>query len=189
MDSDHFVPIWAVACMEDIKALTTDMDLILDVLRGIGSEPVAPVNIKFKAMKSICWMWKCRGPHQELYNNQWNTAAFVSPESVAIGVTSKCEFTFVNCGCACVLLTAASPMVQVDETGEKVRPNHSRCIIILREVPETTPVEVTVVLEICTLCERSKLIHWNHCLVCKSRYLRVRLQCLASFFAGSGSSL
>ncbi|XP_028302340.1 la-related protein 4 isoform X2 [Gouania willdenowi] len=68
MDSDQFVPIWAVACMEDIKALTTDMDLILDVLR-------------------------------------------------------------------------ASPMVQVDEAGEKVRPNHSRCIIILREVPETTPVE------------------------------------------------
>ncbi|XP_042355634.1 la-related protein 4-like [Plectropomus leopardus] len=68
MDSDQFVPIWAIACMEDIKALTTDMDLILDVLR-------------------------------------------------------------------------ASPMVQVDETGEKVRPNHSRCIIILREVPETTPVE------------------------------------------------
>ncbi|XP_078017440.1 la-related protein 4 isoform X1 [Epinephelus lanceolatus] len=68
MDSDQFVPIWTIACMEDIKALTTDMDLILDVLR-------------------------------------------------------------------------ASPMVQVDETGEKVRPNHSRCIIILREVPETTPVE------------------------------------------------
>ncbi|XP_029358966.1 la-related protein 4 isoform X2 [Echeneis naucrates] len=68
MDSDQFVPIWTIACMEDIKALTTDMDLILDVLR-------------------------------------------------------------------------ASPMVQVDEAGEKVRPNHSRCIIILREVPETTPVE------------------------------------------------
>ncbi|XP_034389704.1 la-related protein 4 isoform X2 [Cyclopterus lumpus] len=68
MDSDQFVPIWTVACMEDIKALTTDATLILDVLR-------------------------------------------------------------------------ASPMVQVDETGEKVRPNHSRCIIILREVPETTPIE------------------------------------------------
>lgn len=68
MDSDQFVPIWTIASMEDIKALTTDMDLILDVLR-------------------------------------------------------------------------ASPMVQVDELGEKVRPNHSRCIIILREVPETTPVE------------------------------------------------
>lgn len=37
---------------------------------------------------------------------------------------------------------SASPMVQVDEKGEKVRPNHKRCIIILREVPETTPVEV-----------------------------------------------
>ncbi|XP_054473322.1 la-related protein 4 isoform X2 [Anoplopoma fimbria] len=68
MDSDQFVPIWTIACMEDIKALTTDVTLILDVLR-------------------------------------------------------------------------ASPMVQVDEAGEKVRPNHSRCIIILREVPETTPIE------------------------------------------------
>ncbi|XP_068171340.1 la-related protein 4 isoform X2 [Antennarius striatus] len=68
MDSDHFVPIWTIACIEDVKALTTDLDLIKDVLQ-------------------------------------------------------------------------ASPMVQVDENGEKVRPNHSRCIIILREVPETTPVE------------------------------------------------
>lgn len=43
-------------------------------------------------------------------------------------------------------------MVQVDEKGEKVRPNHKRCIIILREVPETTPVEVSVgkyTLKIC----------------------------------------
>ncbi|XP_057702731.1 la-related protein 4 isoform X1 [Corythoichthys intestinalis] len=67
MDSEQFVPIWTIACMEDIKALTTDMDLIVDVLRE-------------------------------------------------------------------------SPLVQVDEAGEKVRPNHSRSIIILREVPETTPV-------------------------------------------------
>ncbi|XP_068599556.1 la ribonucleoprotein 4Aa [Brachionichthys hirsutus] len=68
MDSDQFVPIWTIASMDGIKVLTTDMDLILDVLRS-------------------------------------------------------------------------SPMVQVDEKGEKVRPNHKRCIIILREVPETTPVE------------------------------------------------
>ncbi|XP_054640451.1 la-related protein 4 isoform X2 [Dunckerocampus dactyliophorus] len=68
MDSDQFVPIWTIASMEGIKVLTSDMELILDVLRS-------------------------------------------------------------------------SPMVQVDEKGEKVRPNHKRCIIILREVPETTPVE------------------------------------------------
>ncbi|KAM4610940.1 la ribonucleoprotein 4Aa isoform 2-T2 [Polymixia lowei] len=68
MDSDQFVPIWTIASMEGIKVLTTDLDLILDVLRS-------------------------------------------------------------------------SPMVQVDDKGEKVRPNHKRCIIILREVPETTPVE------------------------------------------------
>ncbi|XP_061114475.1 la ribonucleoprotein 4Aa isoform X2 [Conger conger] len=68
MDSDQFIPIWTIASMEGIKSLTTDMSLILDVLRS-------------------------------------------------------------------------SPMVQVDEKGEKVRPNHKRCIIILREVPEATPVE------------------------------------------------
>uniref|UniRef100_A0A8D2CUF4 HTH La-type RNA-binding domain-containing protein n=1 Tax=Sciurus vulgaris TaxID=55149 RepID=A0A8D2CUF4_SCIVU len=68
MDSDQFVPIWTVANMEEIKKLTTDPDLILEVLRS-------------------------------------------------------------------------SPMVQVDEKGEKVRPSHKRCIVILREIPETTPVE------------------------------------------------
>ncbi|XP_043821868.1 la-related protein 4 isoform X4 [Dromiciops gliroides] len=68
MDSDQFIPIWTVANMEEIKKLTTDLDLILEVLRS-------------------------------------------------------------------------SPMVQVDEKGEKVRPNHKRCIVILREIPETTPIE------------------------------------------------
>lgn len=34
MDSDQFVPIWTITCLEDVKALTTDVDLILDVLRG-----------------------------------------------------------------------------------------------------------------------------------------------------------
>lgn len=38
--------------------------------------------------------------------------------------------------------SAALPLVQVDEKGEKVRPNQNRCIVILREVPESTPVEV-----------------------------------------------
>ncbi|XP_063550069.1 la-related protein 4 isoform X10 [Gorilla gorilla gorilla] len=68
MDSDQFIPIWTVANMEEIKKLTTDPDLILEVLRS-------------------------------------------------------------------------SPVVQVDEKGEKVRPSHKRCIVILREIPETTPIE------------------------------------------------
>ncbi|XP_034154955.2 la-related protein 4 [Pangasianodon hypophthalmus] len=68
MDGDQFIPIWTVANMEGVKLLTSDLDLIVEVLK-------------------------------------------------------------------------ASPMVQVDEKGEKVRPNNKRCIIILREVPESTPVE------------------------------------------------
>lgn len=39
MDSDQFVPIWTIASMESIKALTTDMELILDVLRCKGTKP------------------------------------------------------------------------------------------------------------------------------------------------------
>ncbi|KAM6927197.1 la-related protein 4 [Xenentodon cancila] len=89
MDSDQFVPISTIASMEDIKALTDDINLILDVLRD-------------------------------------------------------------------------SPLVQVDEAGEKVRPNHSRCIIILREVPDTTPVEEVEALfksENCPKVLRAEFAH------------------------------
>ncbi|KAI1891292.1 hypothetical protein AGOR_G00142280 [Albula goreensis] len=66
MDSDQYVPITTVANLDHIKKLSTDMELIVNVLRSL-------------------------------------------------------------------------PLVQVDEKGEKVRPSQNRCIVILREVPESTP--------------------------------------------------
>ncbi|XP_022240257.1 uncharacterized protein LOC106458360 isoform X1 [Limulus polyphemus] len=34
-----------------------------------------------------------------------------------------------------------SPNVQVDQAGERVRPNYKRCVLILREIPKTMPVK------------------------------------------------
>uniref|UniRef100_A0A5F9DES6 HTH La-type RNA-binding domain-containing protein n=1 Tax=Oryctolagus cuniculus TaxID=9986 RepID=A0A5F9DES6_RABIT len=103
MDSDQFVPIWTVANMEEIKKLTTDPDLILEVLR-------------------------------------------------------------------------ASPMVQVDEKGEKVRPSHKRCIVILREIPETTPVEAFKYLR-----EEVKTF--------QGKPIMARIKAINTFFAKNGYRL
>ncbi|NXU54209.1 LARP4 protein, partial [Turnix velox] len=56
-------------------------------------------------------------------------------------VSCPAEVTLVHNEQTFLFEFLASPMVQVDERGEKVRPNHKRCIIILREIPETTPIE------------------------------------------------
>ncbi|XP_064646899.1 la-related protein 4-like isoform X2 [Lineus longissimus] len=68
MDGDQYVPIATIASFNLVKRLTTNLELIVDVLRD-------------------------------------------------------------------------SSHVQVDEKGEKVRPLHKRCIVILREIPDSTPLE------------------------------------------------
>ena len=56
---------------------------------------------------------------------------------LAISLVWWLTFNFIH------FLFVESSNVQVDAVGEKVRPLHKRCIVILREVPESTPVSVS----------------------------------------------
>ncbi|XP_023612122.1 la-related protein 4 isoform X3 [Myotis lucifugus] len=122
MDSDQFIPIWTVANMEEIKKLTTDPEIILEVLRS-------------------------------------------------------------------------SPMVQVDEKGEKVRPSHKRCIVILREIPETTPVEEVKALfknENCPKvisCEFAHNSNWYITFQSDTDAQQARIKAINTFFAKNGFRL
>lgn len=67
-----------------------------------------------------------------------------------------------------------SPNVQVDDEGIKVRPNHKRCIVILREIPAATPIEDVKVIVVISGFRSSHSLHnvsvlfYRTCLVVKT---------------------
>lgn len=143
MDSDHFVPIWAVACMEDIKALTTDMDLILDVLRGISSALVASFN-------NIYVVWECSHQVQN-----------VSSPLLTVWCSFRDGASWRNWRESS---TKPQSLYYYFERGPRDNTSWGKCGF----------------LDLHTLWV-PKLINWTNCLVCKSRYFTVCLQCLVCF--------
>lgn len=97
MDSDQYVPISTLASLDNIKGLSTDLELISDILKCQSSLLLS--LIAFRKMDP-CW---------------------------TVNLFS---------------VLSALPLVQVAPCGQKVRPSQSRCVVILREIPGTTPREV-----------------------------------------------
>ena len=158
MDADQYVPISTVAGFNQVKRMTTNMDLVIEVLRGKIATCV--VSTKFDTRNFIEVTGSdeslkvCYGKLPRNWQGQcWNTSLIkeVSFWIWCIGFIMVRITWIRNCVycCRCIfrdttldLLFAESPNVQVDESGEKVRPLHKRCVVILREVPDTTPIKV-----------------------------------------------
>lgn len=51
--------------------------------------------------------------------------------------------------------------MQVDEEGQKVRPNHKRCIVILREIPDNTPLEEVKVSYSCVYSTDQQIVKFS----------------------------
>ena len=151
MDADQYVPISTVAGFNQVKRMTTNMDLVIEVLRG-----------KLQAV-TVTSMFDTRIFIEVARSDEslrWPTERYIDTSIMLPPLLKNSKLCILCIGfsmvwsgsrelgtvCVCLSLQmylfSESPNVQVDESGEKVRPLHKRCVVILREVPDTTPIEV-----------------------------------------------
>lgn len=97
MDHEQYVPIATIASFEQVKKLTRDVDLVVEVLKG-----------------------------------QFGITSLSLTSQICFPSSSTSHTSYTN-------MHTESALVQVDETEKKVRPvGDKRCVLILREIAETT---------------------------------------------------
>ncbi|XP_066985796.1 la-related protein Larp4B isoform X1 [Macrobrachium rosenbergii] len=104
-----------------------------------ASQPLTRDQIQQMVAQQVEYVFS----RENLNNDPYLISQMDSDQYVPVFILANCsQFkNITNDHSIIVEALKESPCVQLDEENNRVRPNYKRCIVILREIPETTPVE------------------------------------------------